>query len=57
MKIEGIVSHRRPVAPSETPVEEAPIINAEEIKSILYLGVRGDISTIVDKKHAIDIMA
>ncbi len=57
MKIEGIVSHRRPVAPSETPVEEDPIINAEEIKTILYLGVRGDISTIVDKKHAIDIMA
>ena len=57
MKIEGIVSHKRPLASLETPIEEAPVINAEEIKSILYLGVRGDISQVVDKKHAIDIMA
>jgi hypothetical protein len=34
--------------------EDFPVINTDEIKSILYLGIRGDIKLDTGKKHTID---
>jgi hypothetical protein len=57
MKIESIASQKRLAVPAEVSAEEASVIQEDEIKSILYLGVRGDISYIADKKHAVDTFA
>jgi hypothetical protein len=53
MKIENIISLGKPTSSTE----DLPIIKAEEIKSILYLGVRGDITLASDNKHTIDTYA
>ena len=53
MKIESIAL---PSVPT-TPIEEMPIINAEQIKSILYLGIRGQVRPAVNAEHAVDTYA
>lgn len=53
MKIESMAL---PSVPT-TPIEEMPIIKAEEIKSILYLGIRGNVRPVVNAEHAVDTYA
>jgi hypothetical protein len=53
MKIESMAL---PSVPT-TPIEEMPIIKTEEIKSILYLGIRGNVRPAVNAEHAIDTYA
>jgi hypothetical protein len=53
MKVENIAL---PILPAQQP-EELPIINAEQIKSILYLGIRGEVKLEMGGKHAVDMYA
>ena len=53
MKVENIAL---PILPVSQP-EELPIINAEEIKSILYLGIRGEVKLELGGKHTVDTYA
>lgn len=53
MKVDSIAL---PIAPASQP-EELPIINAEEIKSILYLGIRGEVRLETGSKHTVDTYA
>lgn len=53
MKVEGIGNLHVPA----TKTDELPIIKEEEIKSILYLGLRGAIKLDPGKTHAIDTYA
>ena len=53
MKVESIAL---PILPASQP-EELPIINAEEIKSILYLGIRGEVKLEPGRKHTVDTYA
>jgi hypothetical protein len=53
MKIESVAL---PSVPT-TPIEEMPVIKAEEIKSILYLGIRGNVRLAVNAEHAVDTYA
>jgi hypothetical protein len=53
MKVDSIAL---PIAPVSQQ-EELPIINAEEIKSILYLGIRGEVSLETGRKHTVDTYA
>ena len=45
-----------PIQPPKTPDREIPLIDAKDIKAILYLGIRGDIALPVEK-HKVDILA
>ena len=40
-----------------TPIDQMPIINADEIKSILYLGIRGNVRPAESNKHTVDTYA
>lgn len=40
----------------QQPVKEPPVINSNEIRAILYLGIRGKISLPVDH-HKVDVLA
>jgi hypothetical protein len=53
MKIESVALQ----GVSTTPIEEMPVIKAEEIKSILYLGIRGNVRPAVNAEHAVDTYA
>ena len=53
MKIESVAI---PSVPT-TPIAEMPIIKAEEIRSILYLGIRGNVQLAVDARHTVDTYA
>ena len=53
MKVDSIVL---PIKPASQP-EDLPIIKAEEIKSILYLGIRGEVKLDAGKKHTVDTYA
>ncbi len=53
MKIESMALPNVPT----TPIEEMPIIKAEEIKSILYLGIRGNIRPAMNAEHTVDTYA
>jgi hypothetical protein len=54
MKVENMT----PQAAQTTPRVEAPVINVDEIKSILYLGIRGDLRlTKTGSDHAVDTYA
>ena len=44
-------------AVSNSQMTDLPIMNAEEIKSILYLGIKGEIKLEPDTKHAVDTYA
>ncbi len=53
MKVESVAVPHVPA----TQMDELPIIKAEEIKSILYLGLRGAIQLDAGKTHTIDTYA
>jgi hypothetical protein len=53
MKIESVALSSVPT----TPIEDLPIIKAEEIKSILYLGIRGNVRPAATAEHAVDTYA
>jgi hypothetical protein len=53
MKIESIAL---PSVPT-TPIEDMPIINAEQIKTILYLGIKGNLRPVANAEHAVDTYA
>jgi len=53
MKIESIAL---PSVPT-TPIEEMPIINAEQIKTILYLGIKGNLRPVANAEHTVDTYA
>jgi hypothetical protein len=53
MKIDGVASQYLP----KMATEEPPVINADQIKSILYLGIKGNISSVVGNKHTVDTYA
>jgi hypothetical protein len=40
-----------------TPIEDLPIIKADEIKSILYLGIRGTVRPAANAGHTVDTYA
>ncbi len=44
------------IQPPKTPEREIPLIDAEDIKAILYLGIRGEI-TLPIENHKVDILA
>ena len=41
---------------TKMPKQEPPLIKARDIKAILYLGIRGEI-TLPIEKHEVDILA
>ena len=45
-----------PTVPN-TQMNDLPIMNEEEIKSILYLGIKGEIKLDQGPKHAVDTYA
>jgi hypothetical protein len=53
MKVDSIALPLMPNAQTDDVV----IIKAEQIKSILYLGIRGDIHLETGKKHSVDTYA
>jgi hypothetical protein len=53
MKVESVIVPRKPASPTD----DLPIMNAEEIKTILYLGIRGAVELETDKKHSVDMLA
>ena len=44
-------------AVSNPQMNDLPIMNAEEIKNILYLGIKGEIKSEPGNKHAVDTYA
>ena len=44
-------------AVSNAQMNDLPIMNAEEIKNILYLGIKGEIRLDQDAKHTVDTYA
>ncbi|HTP60283.1 MAG TPA: hypothetical protein VMM82_15275 [Spirochaetia bacterium] len=42
---------------TDLPMSDLPIMKAEEIKSILYLGIKGEIKLDLDAKHTVDTYA
>ena len=44
------------IQPPKSPDREIPLIDAEDIKAILYLGIRGEIALPIEK-HKVDILA
>ena len=53
MKIESVAL---PSVPT-TPIEEMPIIKAEDIRSILFLGIRGNVRPASNAEHTVDTYA
>jgi len=44
------------IQPPKTPEREIPLIDPEDIKAILYLGIRGEIALPIEN-HEVDILA
>ena len=44
------------IQPPKSPEREMPLIDAKDIKAILYLGIRGEVALPVEK-HKVDILA
>lgn len=55
MKVEGIIQH--PAIYNTPPPEEMPVIDEKAIKSILYLGLRGEIKIQPEQEHTVDTFA
>jgi hypothetical protein len=53
MKVDSVAL---PIMPGTQP-NDLPIIKVEEIKSILYLGIKGEIKLETGKKHSVDTYA
>ena len=52
MKVDPILSKGQ-----SAPAAEMPLIKADDIKSILYLGIKGEIKLESGPKHAVDTFA
>lgn len=51
MKVENMAAQ----ATGSVPRGEIPVIKADEIRTILYLGIKGDLKlTDLDSRHAVD---
>jgi len=48
--------HIPQIQPPKTPDREIPLIDAEDIKAILYLGIRGEIALPIERRK-VDILA
>jgi hypothetical protein len=57
MKVDSVALPAVSNAQSTPQVNDLPIMNAEEIKSILYLGIRGEIKLDTGKTHTVDTYA
>ena len=44
------------IQPPKSPERDVPLIDAKDIKAILYLGIRGEVALPVEK-HQVDILA
>ena len=55
MKVEGITQLQTMYNPP--PPEEIPVIDEKAIKSILYLGLRGELKIQPEKEHTVDTFA
>jgi hypothetical protein len=53
MKVDPIF----PPVGQSTPTADMPLIKADDIKTILYLGIRGQIRLEPSTKHAVDTFA
>jgi hypothetical protein len=53
MKVDSVALPAVPI----TQAAELPIIKMDDIKSILYLGIRGEIQLDTGKKHTVDTYA
>jgi hypothetical protein len=53
-KVENTVTS--PPSAQQQPKAESALIDSDEIKAILYLGIRGEISLPIEK-HDVDILA
>jgi hypothetical protein len=53
MKVDSVALPTVPI----TQVAELPIIKADDIKTILYLGIRGEIKLDTGRKHTVDTYA
>jgi hypothetical protein len=53
MKVDGIALPTVPI----TQAAEMPIIKVDDIKTILYLGIRGEIKLDTGKQHTVDTYA
>jgi hypothetical protein len=53
MKVDSIALPSMPIQPGA----ELPIIKADDIKTILYLGIKGEIKLDTGKKHTVDTYA
>lgn len=53
-KIENTITS--PPSSQQQPKVDSPLIDSDEIKAILYLGIRGEISLPIEK-HDVDILA
>ena len=53
MKVDSIALPNVPIAQTA----ELPIIKADDIKTILYLGIRGEIKLDTGRKHTVDTYA
>ena len=53
MKVDSVALPAVPI----TQAAEMPIINADDIKSILYLGIKGQIKLDTGNKHTVDTYA
>ena len=57
MKVDSVAIPAVSNAQSTPQVNDLPIMNAEEIKSILYLGIKGEIKLDTGKTHTVDTYA
>jgi hypothetical protein len=53
MKVEIVAFPHKPASSTDN----FPVITQEEIKSILYLGLKGNVQLTVGKKHTVDTYA
>jgi hypothetical protein len=53
MKVDSVALPTVPI----TQTTELPIIKADDIKTILYLGIRGEIKLDTGRKHTVDTYA
>jgi hypothetical protein len=57
MKIEGLIQFPQLYGQSVPPEQEFPVIDEKMIKSILYLGLKGNIQIQPEEKHTVDTFA
>ena len=53
MKVDNIALPAMPT----TPQAEMPLIKADDIKAVLYLGIKGELMLDTGKKHTVDTYA